>query len=141
MPSGAGGGLAGGSFVASGNIIPSRFVKLDTSATGKVLQAGTGESPVGVSQQGVRNPSYPGLDDGFAAIAGENVRVYMEPEECMLEVDNAYNPGTLMKPGAAGIGTQATADADIYGAIVLDASSGNTALTKVRVTGARYRTQ
>jgi hypothetical protein len=132
MPSGAGGGF-GGSFVATGNLVPSRFVKLDSGVTGHVAQAGGGDFPFGVTQQGTRNPSYSGLQDGYCATSGENVRVYLDEEECMLEVDAAYNPGQTLKPGTSGIGTATTADGDIYGAIQLDASTAANQLVKVRV--------
>lgn len=132
MATGAGGGF-GGSFTAVGNIIQSRFVKLATGLTGGVAQAGAGDAPFGVSQQGTRNPSYPGLQDGFAAVTGENIRVYLTNEECMIEVDAAYNPGTLLKPGASGIATQTTADGDIFGAVQLDQSTAANQLVKCRV--------
>lgn len=136
---GAGGGSPGGSFVAAGNIIPSRFVKLVSGQTGFVAQAGSGDAPFGVSVQGTRNPSYSGLQDGFAAVTGENIRVYLANEECMIEVDAAYNPGTLLKPSTSGIATQATADGDIYGAILLDAATAANQLVKCRVTPTVYR--
>ena len=51
----------------------------------------------------------------------------------MLEVDAVYNPGTLMKPGPNGIGTQTLADGDIYGAILLNASTAANQLIKCKV--------
>lgn len=134
MASGPGGGF-GGSFVAGGNITPARFVRLTTTSgsTGFVVNSGAGEAIMGISQQGTRNPSYPGLQDGFAAITGENVRVYLETEETMIEVDASYNPGTLLKSGAIGIGTQVTANNDIYGAVLLDQSTAANQLVKCRV--------
>lgn len=129
----------GGSFVSVGSILPSRFVKLASGLTGGVAQAGAGDAPIGVSQQGTRNPSYPGLQDGYAATSGENIRVYMAQEECMIEVDAAYNPGVLLKPGTDGIATQASASGNIYGAILLDASTQANQLVKCRVVGTAYR--
>ncbi len=133
------GGSAGGSFVATGNITQSRFVKLDSGVTGHVAQAGAGDSPIGVSVQGTRNPSYPGLQDGFAAVSGENIRVYLSNEECMIEVDAAYNPGQLLKPSTGGIATASNADGEIYGAILLDAATAANQLVKCRVVGTAYR--
>ena len=132
MATGAGGGF-GGSFVATGNIIPSRFVKLDSGVTGHVAQAGAGDAPFGVSQQGTRNPSYSGLQDGFAATTGENIRVYLENEECMIEVDAAYNPGQLLKPSTSGIATASNSDGDQYGAVLLDTAISANQLVKCRV--------
>jgi hypothetical protein len=68
---------------ANGNIAPSRFVKLDTSADGKVLQCGASATimPYGISGPGTRNPPYSSLDDGYHAIAGENCLIYGTPGE------------------------------------------------------------
>lgn len=122
------------SFVAGGNILPARFVKL--SATGKVTQAVAGENVYGVSQPGTRNAPLTGLDDGYAAIAGENVKCFtaMDPEESpWLEVDAAYPVGTLLKPSTNGIGTATTTNLDIVGAIQLEASTAANQLVQVRV--------
>ena len=61
--------------VANGNIAPCRAVKLDsTTAGGKVLQCGAGDKAFGISQPESRNPPYSTLDDGYCAIAGENLK-------------------------------------------------------------------
>jgi hypothetical protein len=128
--------MARGSYVAGGNILPYSFVKLSTTATGQVLQAGSGDNVFGVSMPGTRNAPFPGLDDGYAAIAGENIRVFTAEDpadECYLKVDAAYNPGQLLKPGTNGIGTATTADKDIAGAIVMAASSAANQTIRVRV--------
>ncbi len=136
MATGAGGGF-GGSFVAAGNIAPSRFVTL-TNPTGFVAQSTTSDKPMGIAQQGTRNPSYPGLQDGFAATTGENIRVYLETEECMIEVDAAYAPGILLKPDVNGLGTQVTANNDWYGAVLLDKSTAANQLVKCKVRVGSY---
>ena len=130
--------MARGSFVAAGDIRPSRFVKLSTvaGATGKVLQAGATDNVIGVSQQGTRNPAYSSLDDGFAAIAGENVRVYTaaDPEDMpYIEVDAAYPQGTLLKPSTNGIATATVTNLDIAGAILMEASTAANQLVQCRV--------
>lgn len=134
---------ARGSMVASGSIFPSTFVKFDTTAgnTGKCLQAGAGDVPCGVSQQGTRNAPYPGLDDGYCAIAGETLRVYTasDPEDMpLLQVDAAYPQGTLLKPGTNGIGTIANTDKDCYGAVQMEASTAANQLVQVRVIAPEY---
>lgn len=83
--------------VAGGNIRPSRIVKISTAADNTVLEGTSATTRnIGVAQQGTRNP--PGLasDDGFAAIAGENIGV--------------YGPGSGMVPVQLG-GTVAAGDA------------------------------
>lgn len=127
-----------GSFVADGNILPCRFVKFSTTTgeTGRVAQAGAGESPCGVSQQGTRNAPFTGLDDGYAAIAGENVRVYTgsDPgEEVLIEVDGAYKQGQRLMPSTDGIATATTADHDIYGAIQMQESTAANQLVRCKV--------
>jgi hypothetical protein len=130
--------MARGSFVANENIRPSRFVKLDTTsgATGKVLQAGAGDNVYGVSQQWTRNAPLTGLDDGYAAIAGENVRVYTAADpadEPYIEVDAAYVQGTLLKPSTNGIATSTVTNLDIAGAVLLEQSTAANQLVKCRV--------
>lgn len=107
--------MASGSFVANGNLYPSRFVKPDT-AVGKVTQAGAGEVTCGVTQQGTRNTPYSSLDDGYCAIAGENVRVYQVGEECYLESGAAITVGALLKPSTNGVAIAVAANNDWYGA-------------------------
>lgn len=125
------------SAVANGDIIPSRFVKLDTTSgkTGYVIQAGAGDLVYGIAQQGTRNANFPGLQDYLAAKAGENLRVYSgdHPEDQpYLEVDAAYSQGTLLKSGTLGIGTTANTDGDIYGARMLEQSTLANQIVKVR---------
>ncbi len=129
---------ARGSAVANGNIFPMTIVKLDTSAgnTGKVLQAGAGDVPYGISQQGTRNAPFPGLDDGYAAIAGETLRVYTpaDPEDMpLVQVDAAYAQGTLIKPSTNGIGTTASADGDYYIGRLAEASTAANQLVQIMV--------
>jgi hypothetical protein len=119
-------------WVANGNISPSVFVKLDTTTAGRVLQAGAGDDVYGVSQQGVRNLPYASLDDGFAAIVGENIRVYEDDEECWIQVAVTVTAGQKLKPTTGGVGTPVTANNDIYGCITLqDGTAGK--LVKVKV--------
>lgn len=123
------------SMVANGNIAPCRFVKQDT--TGKVVAAGATDVPFGISQEGSRNPPYTGLDDGYAAIAGENIHVYEENEgmnnECFLESGAAFNNGAFLKPSTAGVGIATTTDKDAYGAIALHAATAAGQLIRVKV--------
>ncbi len=134
---------ARGSFVASGSLYPGTIVKLDTTSgnTGKVLQAGAGDNCVGVTALGKRNAPLAGLDDGYAAIAGENVRVYTssDPEDMpVVQVDAAYAQGTKIKPGTNGIGTSAASDGDIYIGELAEASSAANQYVQIRVTGPKY---
>ncbi len=129
---------ARGSAVCNGNVFPATIVKLDTTAgnTGKVLQAGSGDIPYGVSQLGKRNAPLVGLDDGYCGIAGENIRVYTysDPEDMpVIQVDAAYAQGTLIKPGTNGIGTIASADGDYYIGRLAEASTAANQLVQIIV--------
>lgn len=108
-------------YVANGNIRPSRFVKLDTTAVGKVLEADANDPVYGVSQEGTRNPPYSSLDDGFCAIAGENVRVYTEPEECWLQIGSGgCTVDDMLKSDADGKGVTTTTETENAGALALE---------------------
>lgn len=82
--------------VAGGNIHPSRVVKLSTAADNTVLESAASTSAnIGIAQQGSRRAPGTGDDDGYCAIATENVGV--------------YGPGSGQAPGQLG-GTVTRAD-------------------------------
>jgi len=113
------------SFVAGGNIAPSRFVSLSTSSDRTVVQSGSGDTTViGISQIGTHLTPLLSLDDGFAAVAGENVKVY-EPEdhEGWLELGGTVASGDFLKPDANGKGVTASSDGDFYGAKAIQAGT------------------
>lgn len=104
--------------VSGGNIAPSRFVTPSAVADNTVLQATTGSHPIGVSQAGTRNTPYSTLDDGFAAIATENIHVFGENETCGLEIGSGgCAAGDFLKPDVNGAGVKSSTDGDWYGAI------------------------
>ena len=98
--------------VAAGNIAPCRFVTPSTSAIGKVSQSTTSDVPCGISQKGTRNVpgSSLGLDDGYAAIAGENVGVHGTPDkDILLRLGGTVTRGASLKSDASGFGVSTTA--------------------------------
>ena len=111
--------------VANGNISPCRFVKLDATAEGRVLQAGAGESAYGISQAQNHNIALSGAgftqtDDGFAAIAGEMLNIWGPGDpNVMLECGATVTVGDALKSDASGRGITGSADKDIIGAIAL----------------------
>lgn len=120
------------SFKANGNIGPSRFVKMDTTYDGRVTQAGTAEKIIGVSQEGSRRAPGTPWDDGYAAIAGEDLKVYCQGAECLLELGGTVAPGDRLKSDSSGKGVVTTTDQNEWGAIAMTAGvSGQ--LIKVRV--------
>ena len=107
--------------VAAGNIKPSRFVKQSGQAQGQVAQAtGASDQLYGISQEGTRFvPGDIGLDDGYAAIAGENLMIYgAGAKDVKLVMNGAGNPGDLIKSDADGGGLVTTNSGDWYGAIL-----------------------
>jgi hypothetical protein len=121
------------SFVAGGNIAPSRFVVIDTSADRQVTQAaGTTAGIIGVSQMGTRRTPYSTLDDGYAAVATEEIQVFCTGSEPLLELGGTVAAGDSLTSDGSGKGITTTTDKNNYGAIALEAGvSGG--LCRVRV--------
>jgi hypothetical protein len=103
--------------VANGNITPARFVKVDTTTDNHVLQCGANEKCVGISQKGQRSAPYPGLQDGYAAIAGESLQVWSLDETAPLEYGGTVAAGDYLESDASGRGVACTVDGHYYGAI------------------------
>jgi hypothetical protein len=102
-------------YVAGGNIAPSRFVRTDTTADNRVVQATAGTDVcVGVSQVSKRRPPYGSLDDGFAAIAGEGIRIYQLSEVAPIEIGAAVVRGARLVSDANGRAVTATANQGSY---------------------------
>lgn len=122
------------SFQANGNIAPSRFVKLDTTAAGKVLQAGAGETIFGISHHSSRRAPLNGWDDGYAAIAGETLKVWSELDDvCWLEIGvGGCTINDLLKSDANGAGVTTVAENDELGAVAMETVVQGS-LCKVRV--------
>ena len=97
---------------AGGNISPSRFIYRSTTADAKWLQAtGVTIKLAGISQAGTRFTPFETLDDGFAAISGENLHVYMAgvDSEAPLEYGGTVAAGDLLTSDGSGKGVTATA--------------------------------
>lgn len=111
------------SFVAGGNITPSRFVSLSTTSDRTVVQSVNGDTTIiGISQPGTHLTPLLTLDDGFAAIAGENLRVYTKGDpEAWLELGGTVAAGDLLTPDSSGRGTTASGAATFFGARALQA--------------------
>lgn len=120
------------SYVANGNIGPSRFVKLDTTAPGKVLEATTNDKMCGISQAGTRRAPQTGIDDGYAAIAGENIQVFEPGDVCWVEAGGTIAIDDRLEATTDGKAVTTTTDNDWVGAKALQSGvSGQ--LIKVEV--------
>jgi hypothetical protein len=109
--------------VAGGDIFPARFLIASTSADNTVLQAAANGKIVGISQKGTRRTPYAGLDDGKAAIAGENVHFFGPPETAPLELGGTVTAGDLLEADANGKGVTSSTDGHFYGAIAPQAGA------------------
>ncbi len=105
-------------FIANGTINPCRFVKITTTTTGRVEQAGAGSQIFGISQTGIRRDLY--IDsNGYAALVGEPIGVFDDGEECLLELGGTVSAGDRLKSDANGKGVTTTTNLDEYGAIAI----------------------
>lgn len=109
-----------GSFsgIAGGNISPSRFV-VKTSSSGEpiITQCGTNGEIFGISQASTRKAPLTGLDDGYAAIAGETLNVIGPGDDAaQLEIAGTITAGMYLKSDTDGKGVEASADKDRVGA-------------------------
>src|SRR5688572_4934286 len=109
--------------VANGNVKPSRFVKQDTSAEGKCLQSGAGEKIFGVSHAYTHRAPLTGWDDGYAAIAGKNINVFTEGDECKLVIGGTVTVDDLLKADSDGRGVTTTTENDEIGAVALQSGT------------------
>jgi len=121
--------------IANGNIKPYRFVKLDTTTIGRILQATAGSQIWGVSQLGTRWPPWGPLDDGYAAVAGESLNVFGPGDLTGFNIlvkagQNAtIGIGNKLKSDSDGCAIPTTTAGDEYGAIALRSGTGGASAT------------
>ena len=93
---------------ANGNLVMSRFAKMDPSGGNLAIQAGVGDRPVGIVQEYSHRPPYSTLDDGFAAVQGDEVTIYQIGSVCKIELGTTVSPGAYLAPDSLGRGIPAT---------------------------------
>lgn len=125
-------------FIATGNVLPSTFVKIDTSAAMPSVVQSTANTDllVGVSKESTDATPIPALTGTqYAAISGENCRVYGPGDVCMLTIGTGgCTAGDMLTSDASGGGiTTATGAGKRVGAIALMTALA-TNLCRVRVT-------
>ena len=107
-------------YVANGNVSPMRFVKsAGTTLDNKVIQCTGSDRPLGVSKQGTRNAGGLASDDGFAAIAGEDLHVHTVGDECLIQLGGTVVAGDMLKPHTDGTAL-AGSSTDVCGAQAID---------------------
>lgn len=110
-------------YIARGDIRPSRLVKADTATDNGVKEADANERIVGISSEAGREAPIPSVATILAGQDGDNIHVYGEGEECLLELGGTVAAGDLLKSDNDGKG-------------VVQATTGTTA----QETGARALT-
>jgi hypothetical protein len=120
------------SAIASAAIYPCRFVIKDTTDSGQVTQSGANGRVYGISQRDTRRTPYVETL-GRAAIAGEPVGVYLENEECLLELGGTVTAGDYLKSDADGKGVTSSTDLDDVGArAIVSGTSGQQIRVQVK---------
>jgi len=105
------------SFKASGTIEPSRFISATVNDF-TVVQSGTGQMPIGVSQQWAHDAPIPGHGTD-AATDGEALSAYGNTQIGYLTCGTAISAADLLKPSSVGKALVAGAG-DKYGAVALE---------------------
>ena len=109
------------SYNAGGDISPSRFVKLSTTADNTVIQAVADDEAIGVSHQGSLDAPIPGVTP-LAARENQPCQVFGADEPCEIEAGGAIASGDKLKPDADGKAVVAGAG-DAYSAIARSAAA------------------
>jgi hypothetical protein len=122
--------MAGISRIASGTIYPSRFVTLDTTTMGHVLQATAGQQVYGISGPGTDRPPFGALDTGQCAVIGEQLEIFEAGDShdtvVPLQLGGTVTQGDRLKSDANGCGVTTTTTSQEVGAIAeVSGVSGN----------------
>ena len=110
---------------ATGNVTPSRIVKLVSGTDHGVTISASATSPnIGVAQMGTRRAPGTADDDGYAAIAGENVGVYsagsgMSP----VEIGGTVAVGDALTANSSGQAIATTTEGDFIIGWALEAGT------------------
>ena len=112
--------------VASGNILPSRFVKI--SGNFQAAQAGAGERSCGISQVGTNVAPIPGIPSQYAAESGQSLDIHGLGSICSLTLGGTVVANDLLKADANGAGVTAAAT-DEVGAVALQGGATGEQIT------------
>ncbi len=107
--------------IAGGTIAPTVFVIASTTEDNKFLQATANSKIVGVAQKGTRRFPGLGIDDGNAALAGENILIYGPPDTCGIQLGGTVAAGDYLEATTGGVAITCSTDGHFYGGIALQA--------------------
>lgn len=112
------------SYMANGNILPYSFVKFDSSAPYKVIQASANtDQLLGIAIEAAKDTPLPALTGTqYAAIAGTQLRVYQVGTNCLILVGTGgVTAGDLLTSSSTGAAlTSAPGSGNIVCAIARD---------------------
>lgn len=115
---------------ASGNIYPSRFVKISGSRTAAL--AGAGDACSGISQVGTNKAPIPGVTSQYAAESGETLQIHGLGAFCLLELGTGgATYGNLLKSDANGKGVAASSGDECGAKAMESGSAGEIILVQV----------
>lgn len=119
------------SFIAGGNIFPSRFVKGEAGESNTILQAGLNDRAIGISHESTIEAPIPSAS-ALAAIEGTTVQIYGLGEVCEILAGGAISAFDYLKPDADGKAVLA-GPGDSFSAIALvDAANGEKVKVVIR---------
>ena len=126
--------------IASGNIVPSTFLKLSSAADFTAVgTTANSDLIIGVAQEcsdfapGVGAPgNIPAQGSLYAATTGEGIGVYFQDDVCQLVAGSTFNAGTALTSDSAGRGIPASTGNRV-GAIALETSTASGNLVSVQV--------
>jgi hypothetical protein len=122
--------------MANGDIRPSRFVQIDSSADHKGIEGEDNVPVIGVSME---SSNYPPLSDlaitVLAASAGQYFKMYGDGEQCLLEAGSAITRGNKLKSDGDGRGVPIVSNTTLqhWGAIALQSAAAAGELIPVQV--------
>jgi hypothetical protein len=119
--------------VAGGNILPSTFVMISTTADKTALQATANAPILGVSQVGTHDA--PGISGAatYAATAGQSIQLFVSGDICQVAVGaSSVTRGDLLKSDANGNAVTGSPAVDNIGARALESgTSGQLILCQI----------
>ena len=119
------------SLFATGTIEPSRFVTLSAASDFYCKQSGSGDKPLGISQEFSKLTPLPSAAT-YAATTGQEIGVYTVGQVCYLTCGTAITHGDFLIPDASGQAING-ASTEKYGAVALESgASGDLIRVQVR---------
>lgn len=126
---------AGYGFVASGNILPSRFVAGVSSQPFYIEQGTASKRLIGVSDRGTYYAPGTAADSGYAIPDGKSARVWQDGEEALIKCGGTINAFDFLTADASGQAVSAAASTALqyFGAVAMqDGADGQFIRVKVK---------